>query len=107
MLAPLLILLPLTGALLAWLIPSDRVRPLLLPLFAVPHAALSVFALSSRGATEGKWLALDAVGGVILGGVSLLFLCCSLYAVGYLRFRAERPNRVLCMCLLVCLAAMT
>jgi hydrogenase-4 component F len=37
----------------------------------------------------------------------MLFLVCAYYAVGYLAYRRERTNRVLCMGLLVCLSAMS
>jgi len=47
------------------------------------------------------WLLLDALGKVVLGFLSVLFLLCSLYAPGYLALRAERDNRVLCSSLFV------
>ena len=34
-------------------------------------------------------------------------MTCAVYSVGYLGYRQERPNRVLCMGLLICLSAMT
>jgi hydrogenase-4 component F len=39
--------------------------------------------------------------------ISLLFTVCAVYAVGYLAYRQERSNRILCIGLLVCLSAMT
>jgi hydrogenase-4 component F len=43
----------------------------------------------------------------VLLSVSILFMVCSVYGVGYLRYRRERSNRVLCIGLLVCLSAMS
>ena len=34
-------------------------------------------------------------------------MTCSVYSVGYLGYRQERSNRVLCMGLLACLSAMS
>jgi hydrogenase-4 component F len=45
-------------------------------------------------------LGLDPPGALVLLVVSGLFLCCSFYAVGYLNYRQERPNRVFVACLL-------
>jgi hydrogenase-4 component F len=53
------------------------------------------------------WLALDAPGKLVLLVVSVLFFCCSIYSVGYLRYRRERSNRVFVSCLLVFLAVMS
>ncbi len=50
---------------------------------------------------------LDAPGRLLLAVVSLLFLCCAVYAVGYLRHRGERANRVFCACLLAFLGTMS
>ncbi|ACM20059.1 Ech-hydrogenase-related complex, HyfF-like integral membrane subunit [Geotalea daltonii FRC-32] len=103
-----LVLLPLVGALLAWFIPSNRHRPLVLPLFAALHLSLTVDAFIAPPApSPGGWLVLDPIGKLFLGVETLLFLTCAVYAVGYLSHRQERSNRVLCMGLLVCLSAMT
>jgi hydrogenase-4 component F len=103
-----LVILPFVGALTAWLVPSNRYRPLLLPAFAVAHTALTAVAFSVQPpASPGGWILLDPLGSLVLGVTSTLFLVCAVYAVGYLAFRQERSNRVLCACLLVCLAAMT
>src|SRR4051794_30429958 len=109
--AYLLILFPLVMAAVAFAVPSDRWRPWLLPAAAAGHLALVGSALAgpppdfAPGAAG--WLALDPVGKLFLGFVSLLFFLCSLYAPGYFGVRAERPNRVLCANLLVSLAMMT
>jgi hydrogenase-4 component F len=109
--AYLLILFPLGMAAMAFAVPSDRRRPWLLPVGAAVHLALVGWALAGppldfAPGAEG-WLALDPLGKVVLGFVSLLFFLCSLYAPGYLALRLERPNRVLCANLLVTLAMMT
>ncbi len=52
------------------------------------------------------WLVLDPLGKVILLVVSGLFLFCSFYAIGYLKYRQERSNRVFCACLLAFLGLM-
>lgn len=103
-----LVIIPLIGALTAWLVPSNRVRPLLLPLFALLHLAMTIdaFIATPPPSAEG-WILLDSLGKIILGVTSVLFLVCAVYAVGYLAYRQERANRVLCSGLLVCLSAMT
>ena len=53
------------------------------------------------------WLVLDPPGRIVLLLVSTLFLFCSFYAVGYLRHRQERSNRVFCVCLLAFLGIMS
>src|SRR5690242_4764513 len=100
--------LPLFGALLAWLIPDNRLRPLLLPLIALPHLVLTFILVSaSPPPSPDGWFYLDALGKLVLITISILFTICALYSVGYLRYRHERSNRILCLALLVCLSAMT
>jgi len=102
------ITLPLLGALLAWLIPDNRLRPLVLPLFALLHLVMTfVVVTRTPPASADGWIFLDALGKLVLISFSALFAVCAVYAVGYLRYRQERPNRILCMALLVCLSAMT
>src|SRR4051812_40734490 len=108
--AYLLIFVPLGMAALALAVPSDRWRPRLLPVAAAGHLALVGWALAVPPldfAPGTAWLALDPLGKLFLGFVSLLFFLCSLYAPGYLAVRAARSNRVLCANLLVSLAMMT
>src|SRR3989440_1676858 len=101
-----LIILPLLAAALAALIPSGRLRPLLLPIVAVVHAVLTVLALMHpEAASVGRWLALDPPGRIVLLVVSFLFLVCSIYSVGYLRYRGELSNRIFCVGLLCFLSA--
>jgi hydrogenase-4 component F len=107
-----LILLPIAFALLAALIPSNRLRPLLLPVAATVHLALTALVVArpelsssivpgAAGAGEDSPLGLDAPGKLVLLSVSVLYFFCSVYSVGYLRYREERSNRVFVSCLLV------
>lgn len=108
MLILLLTIIPLAGALTAWLIPSDTRRPLVLPVVACVHLALAgaVIAAPPPKITSG-WIHLDAIGTLFLLEFSVLFAACAFYAVNYLQYRKERNNRVLCTGFLVCLSAMT
>jgi hydrogenase-4 component F len=102
------IVLPLFMAVVVFATQSKRWRPRLLAATATAHFALTVRALSVPGeAAAGTWLRLDAPGRLLLGLVSLLFLCCSFYSVGYLRYRVERANRRFCSCLLIALGTMS
>ncbi len=102
------VLLPLAMAVVVFFTPSKRWRPRLLAATAATHFALTVSALAAPApASAGEWLRLDAPGRLLLGVVSLLFLCCAIYSVGYLRYRVERANRRFCACLLVVLGTMS
>jgi len=102
-----LVLLPLFGALLAWIVPDNRLRPLLLPVVATVHLVLTVLLLGNAPPpSPGGWIWLDPLGKIVLLCISLLFAVCAFYAVGYLSYRQERSNRILCLGLLVCLSAM-
>ncbi|HEY6837395.1 MAG TPA: hydrogenase, partial [Geobacteraceae bacterium] len=102
-----LVLLPLIGALIAWIVPDNRLRPLTLPVVACAHLVLTAFLVGNAPPpSPGGWIWLDPLGKVVLLCISLLFGVCAFYAVGYLSYRQERSNRVLCMGLLVCLSAM-
>ncbi len=104
----LFVTLPLLGALIAWLIPDNRLRPFVLPVFALPHLAMTFFmVITSPPPSHEGWIYLDPLGKLVLITISILFTICAVYAVGYLRYRKERPNRILCVGLLVCLSAMT
>jgi hydrogenase-4 component F len=98
----LLVLLPLAAALVAALVPSRRARPLVVPIAAVLHTALLAgLVLGNVQAGRGFWLRLDPLGTVILLLLSVLFAICSVYAVGYLRYRRELSNRIFVPCLLL------
>ena len=102
-----MVLFPLFMAGLAR-IPSNRFRPWLLPFAALAHGAMTVLALARPDLdASGDWLVLDPPGKLVLLVVSGLFLLCSFYAVGYLRYRRERSNRIFTACLLVFLGVMS
>ena len=103
-----LILLPLAGAILAWLIPSNRVRPLVIPFVGLAHLGLVGISIDGRDQLAGNdWLRLDPLGAIVLVSVSVLFVVCAWYAVDYLRFRHDRDNRILSLGMLACLSAMS
>lgn len=103
-----LVMLPLFGALCAWVIPENRLRPLVLPVVATIHISLTALLLRTTPLpSPGGWIWLDPLGKIVLLSISLLFAVCAFYAVGYLSYRRDRSNRVLCMGLLVCLSAMS
>ncbi len=61
--------------------------------------------LAPPAAALGGWLAVDALGLVVLGLVSLLFFVVALYTVGYLRREDPRGGRAFVSCLLAFLAS--
>jgi hydrogenase-4 component F len=103
-----MILLPLLFAGLAAALPSNRLRPWLLPVAALAHLGLTAAVLlRPELAATSAWLVLDPPAKLVLLVVSLLFACCSVYAVGYLKYRLERSNRVFVACLLGFLGIMS
>lgn len=100
-----LIVVPLIGALAAFLLPSDRRRPWIVASVALLHLALAA-AVIAKGETglPSEWLRFDALGRLVLLIVSTLFCICAMYCIGYLRLRSERPNRIFCTGLLFFLA---
>lgn len=101
-----LIFLPLAGAFVTWVIPYDRLRPKVLSLFALGHLGIVIHLLTfTPPESPGGWFQLDALGKIVLLSTSVLFLFCAIYSIGYLFYRQERSNRVLCIGLLICLAA--
>jgi hydrogenase-4 component F len=104
----LLILVPLVAAVAAAVTPSNRWRPLWVPAGGLAHLAIMGLAVAQGPASALRgWLALDALGMLVLGFISLLFFLCALYAPAYLALRPDRPNRVFCACLLVMLSMMS
>ena len=103
-----LFLVPSLFALAAFLWPSPRTRPWLVPLGGATELCLVMAALNGDAAVSAwdGWLALDKLSRVALPLVCVLFFACSLYVPTYLRLHAERPNRVFCGALLVFLAMM-
>lgn len=103
-----LIFFPLMMAAIALGVPSNRLRPWLLPVTAVIYSATTVFVLTRPDLMmTNEWLILDPPGRLILLVISTLFLFCSFYAVGYLHYRHERSNRIFCACLLAFLGIMS
>jgi len=100
-----LIVIPLIGALAAFLLPTDRRRPAVVASVAVAHLALTA-AVIAKGETgwQSEWLRFDALGRLVVLIVSTLFCICAFYCIGYLRLRANRPNRIFCTGLLFFLA---
>ena len=108
MIALLLILLPLVGAVLAAVWPSQRTRPWFLPAVGLLHTALSFWLLFCPPSfAPHAWLAFDPLARAVLPAVSLLFLVCSAYGVSYLRIRPDRPNRVFVAALLAVLGLLS
>jgi hydrogenase-4 component F len=117
-----LLLVPAVAALAALALRADAPRRTLLVGAAAAHAGLTVAAWVVLPAPAwGGWLALDALGRLVLAITSALFLVCALYAVGYLGRETpgvrrdvgegvpfdNAPERVFTACLLAFLAAMT
>jgi len=106
--ALLLVIVPLAGAALAALWPGNCTRPLLLPAFALVHLALTFWLfLNPPAVAPSAWLGFDPLARAVLPAVSLLFFVCAVYAVSYLRIRAERPNRVFVTMLLAILGLLS
>jgi hydrogenase-4 component F len=103
-----ILLVPIAAAGLAWAIPSNRWRPLVLPAASAAQLVL-VLQAARKGpiSTAGGWLILDPLGIPVLLTVSVLFFCLALYAPSYLRLRQNRPNRVFCACLLLVVGMMS
>jgi hydrogenase-4 component F len=104
---PLPILLPLLMAVVVFLTPSKRARPWLLALAAAGHSAATLAELAAPRDFGTAWLRLDGPGRLLLAVLSLLFLCCAVYSVGYLRYRMERANRRFCAGMLAALGMMS
>ena len=100
--AYLFLYLPLLTAVLAALMPSNRLRPWFLPVAGVCHFIMTCLTLAHPAWwTTSAGLALDPPGRLVLLVVSTLYLACSFYAVGFLRkLPEERSNRVFCICML-------
>ncbi len=106
--AELLVCFPIVWAIVAFAIPSNVWRPMVLPVGALAHLLMtvSVMSESSLRGFDG-WLVLDPLGKIFLGLISVMFFLCTCYAPGYLALRQERDNRILCSCLMLSLGMMT
>lgn len=97
----LLIFFPLIMAVTVAIFPSNRWRPLFLPLTALPQLFFTIMVLLKPELTvTNEWFVLDPFGKIVLLLVNTLFFFCSLYAVSYLQYRKDRDNRVFCACLI-------
>ena len=96
-----LIALPLAAALLAFFLPSARLRVRLLPATAILHLLGLVVTLRHWDTLPATaWLGLDALGGWVLLVISVLFCICAFYAPAYLALRPDRDHRILSTSLL-------
>lgn len=103
-----LVAAPLLFAALALALPSQRLRPWLLPACGATHLGLVLAALRAPQApVVDGWLALDDLGRLLLPFVSLLFFLASIYAPGYLALRSERKNRFFVAGLMAVLGGMS
>ena len=89
-----LLLVPLFGALLAWLLRSDAARRRVWVVSSVAHVALVGWSWGDAPAPAWSgWLALDPAGHLFLTCASVLFLAASIYGLGYLRAESELPRK--------------
>jgi hydrogenase-4 component F len=103
-----LIIVPLAGAALSALWPSNRTRPWLLPAVGLVHAVLTLWLFADPPTVAPTaWLGFDPLARAVLPAVSLLFLVCAAYGVSYLKVRSERPNRVFVALLLAILGLLS
>lgn len=101
-----LVLLPVLGAVGAYAHRAVAYRTAWLVSVAVLHLALTAEAwIDPPAPVLDGWLALDALGLVVLTAVSLLFAIVAGYAVGYLRRENPRGGRAFVSCLLAFLAS--
>lgn len=104
----LLIFMPVAGAALAALWPSNRTRPWLLPVVGLAHVVLTFWLMVDPPTVAANaWFGFDPIARAVLPAVSLLFLVCAMYSVPYLRMRSERPNRVFVSTLLLVLGLLS
>lgn len=103
----LFVLWPLFCAALAWG-TKNAFRPVLLLFAALVHLCITAYvAIVPQQPNDSGWLWLDPLGCIVLLCISVLFTICAFYAVGYLHYYNRRSNRFLCVCMLICLSAMT
>ncbi len=103
-----LVVLPALVAALGWWLGTPGARRVLLPGTAFAHLAATGFLWWLRpGPALGGWIALDALGLLVLTVTSLVFAAVALFATAYLDRRQGRGERAFVTCLLAFLAAAT
>lgn len=103
-----LIIIPLLAAMVAWMIPSNRWRPWVLVPTAATHLVITLLILVNGSAPVfGGWVVMDPLGRLVVLLLSVLFMICGVYAVGYLHYRSELSNRVFVSCMLCFLGVTT
>ena len=106
MLLGAIIMVPVVGALGAYLDRAPARRPAWLVFCALTHLVLVAAAWRFAPApTAPGWLAFDPLGGLVLTLVSVVFVAVAAYAVGYLRREDPRGGRAFVSCMLAFLAA--
>jgi hydrogenase-4 component F len=105
MLPLLLVLIPAVAAGVAYLVPATLRLGILVGVAVLHSAATAWLWVTPTSPLPGGWLAVDALGLVVLTLVSVLFLVVSGYAVGFLRTESPRGGRVFVTGLLGFLAA--
>jgi hydrogenase-4 component F len=105
MLLAAIILVPVLGALAAYLDPRPGRRTAWLVGCALIHLALVAAAWRFADAPATGWLGFDPLGALVLTLISVVFLAVSGYAVGYLRREDPRGGRAFVSCLLAFLAS--
>ena len=96
-------------AAVAALVPSDRLRPWLMPVTGTVHLAATLLVLAHPAwvGHGSSWLMLDPLAKIILLVVSLLSFFCSIHVVGYLQHSPTKANRVFCVCFSAFIGVMT
>jgi len=90
-----LILIPFIAGLFSLFIRSDSLRRIILVAAAISHTILiSLCWVSNPPAILAGWFAIDATAKLFLSIASVLFLCASFYAVGYLKAELHEPRKV-------------
>lgn len=103
-----LVLLPALGALGAYLHRAEARRTGWLVAVAALHLLLvGLVWMAPPPAVLDGWIALDALGLIILTLASMLFFVAALYTVGYLRRESPRSGRAFVSCILAFLAAVS
>jgi hydrogenase-4 component F len=101
-----LILLPAAAGLLVHFLSSLRSRMAVLVSAAVLHVAGTARLWWARDLSAlGGWLAVDALGLIVLTVVSLVFLAVAVYSMKFLEAEQQKGRRLFTRCLLAFLAA--